>query len=54
VYAARCPNKKQKDILDLRKYAFLAITVQMGHDHKPCMKLYWAKDELSVLLSIPV
>jgi hypothetical protein len=35
-------------------HAFLAITVQMGHDHNPSMKLYWAKDELSVLLSIPM
>jgi hypothetical protein len=27
-------------------YVFLAVIVQMGHDHKPNMKLYWTKDEL--------
>jgi hypothetical protein len=27
-------------------YAFLAIMVQMGHNHQPSMKLHWTKDEL--------
>jgi hypothetical protein len=27
-------------------YTFLAVIVQMGHDHKPSMKLYWTKDRL--------
>jgi hypothetical protein len=27
-------------------YAFLAIVVQTGQDHKPGMKLYWTTDEL--------
>jgi hypothetical protein len=27
-------------------YEFLQVTVQMGHDHKPSMKLYWTKDKL--------
>jgi hypothetical protein len=31
-------------------YAFPAIIVQRGHNHKPSMKLYWTKDELSFLL----
>jgi hypothetical protein len=26
--------------------AFLAIRIQVGHDCKPCVKLYWTKDEL--------
>ena len=30
-----------KDIL-----AFLALIIQMGHDHKPSIKSYWSKDEL--------
>jgi hypothetical protein len=27
-------------------YTFLAVIVQMGHDHKSSMKLYWTKDKL--------
>jgi hypothetical protein len=34
-------SQKIKDL-----YSFLAVIVQMGHDHKPNMKLYWTKDEL--------
>jgi hypothetical protein len=30
-----------KDLL-----AFLALVIQMGHDHKPSIKSYWTKDEL--------
>jgi hypothetical protein len=30
-----------KDLL-----AFFALVIQMGHDHKLCIKSYWAKDEL--------
>jgi hypothetical protein len=32
-------HSQQISIKDL--YAFLAVTVQMGHNHKPSMKLYW-------------
>jgi hypothetical protein len=27
-------------------YVFPAVIVQMGHDYKPSMKLYWTKEEL--------
>lgn len=27
-------------------YAFLGVIVQMGHDHKPSMELYWTEDKL--------
>jgi hypothetical protein len=37
---------QQVSIKDLRVYAFLAVIVQMGHDHKTSMKLYCTKDEL--------
>jgi hypothetical protein len=36
-------HSQQISIKDL--YTFLAVTVQMGHDHKPSMKPYWTKDE---------
>jgi hypothetical protein len=28
------------------RYTFLAVIVQMGHNHKPSMKLCWTKDKL--------
>jgi hypothetical protein len=38
------PYSQKINLKDL--YAFLAVIVQMGHDHKPSKKLYWTKDEL--------
>jgi hypothetical protein len=35
---------QQVNVKDL--YAFLADIVQMGHDHRPSMKLCWTTDEL--------
>jgi hypothetical protein len=38
------PHSQQISMKDLS--AFLAIIVNISHDHKPGMKLYWTKNEL--------
>jgi hypothetical protein len=38
------PYFQQIHIKDL--YAFLIVTVWMGHNHKPSMKLYWTNEKL--------
>jgi hypothetical protein len=35
---------QQISVKDL--YAFVAVTGEIGHDHKPSRKRYWTKDEL--------
>jgi hypothetical protein len=35
-----------QEILMKDMFALFALVIQMGHDHKPSLKLYWNKDEL--------